>query len=172
MKFNRDELDKLTSSRLDIDEDIEFDFQSLYNPNRLIAIREVFAVGSVYYNKYTTQLITDLTVSGIMTVPCAITLEPFDIEFDTKIGEVFFFEESEETMDETFELVEEDELDMMPYIMGAIITEVPLKAINPNLKEYPKGNGWQVMTEEEYTKMKSQEIDPRLAKLKDFKFEE
>lgn len=172
MKFNRDEMDKLTSSRLNIDEDIDIDFSSLYNPNRLIAIREVFAVGSVYYNKYTTQLVTDLTISGIMTVPCAITLEPFDIEFDAKIGEVFFFEKSEDTMDESFELVEEDDLDLTPYIVSAVISEVPLKAINPNLEEYPKGNGWQVMTEEEYTKIKSQEIDPRLAKLKDFKFEE
>ena len=170
MEFNRIELDKLTSSRLDIDEDVDIDFQSLYNPNRLIAIREVYAVGSVYYNKYTTQFIPDISIHGIMSVPCAITLEPFDIEFDTKIGDVFLFDESEDAMDESFIIVNDDTLDLTPYIASAVISEIPLKAINPNLKDYPKGDGWQVMTEEDYTKTKSQEIDPRLAKLKDFKF--
>ncbi|UPU39227.1 DUF177 domain-containing protein [Erysipelothrix sp. Poltava] len=62
-------------------------------------------------------------------------------------------------------------LDLDPYLLDSILAAVPLKAIHPDLKEYPEGEGWQVMTEEDYTKEKSQEIDPRLAKLKDFKFD-
>ena len=55
--------------------------------------------------------------------------------------------------------------------MDAIFAEVPLKAVHPDLETYPEGDGWVVMTEEDYINEKSQEIDPRLAKLKDFKFD-
>ena len=39
------------------------------------------------------------------------------------------------------------------------------------LTEYPKGDGWLVMSEEDYLEEKSREIDPRLAKLKDIEID-
>ena len=50
--------------------------------------------------------------------------------------------------------------------------EVPLKIVKEGLTQYPKGDGWEVVKEEDYIKEKSKEIDPRLAKLKEFKLED
>ncbi|AZK44542.1 DUF177 domain-containing protein [Erysipelothrix piscisicarius] len=169
MKFYRADLDRLKSPRLEIDEEIIIDQDLLKGFSLCTALREIFAVGHGYYDEHTSKLITDLTIEGIMTVPCAITLEPFDIEFSIPIGDVFSFEKLED--DEVGIEIEGEELDLDPYIVDSILAAVPLKAIHPDLKEYPEGDGWQVMTEEDYTKEKSQEIDPRLAKLKDFKFD-
>ena len=37
---------------------------------------------------------------------------------------------------------------------------------------YPSGDGWEILSEAEYQRRKGNEIDPRLAKLKEFKFED
>lgn len=171
MQFLRNDLDKLTSSRIDIDEPIDIEVTKLVNRNRLIALRDVFVGGHIYYDKYTSHLITDLRIEGIMTVPCAITLNPFDIEFSAKLGEMFSFDEVEDELADTVELIDGETLDLTPYLEEVVNAAVPLKAIDPELASYPKGEGWEVLTEEDYIKEKSQEIDPRLAKLKDFKFE-
>lgn len=171
MQFIRNDLDKLSASRLDIEEEVIIDFESLVNRNRIIALRDVFAVGHIYYDTYSTQLVTDLQIEGVMTVPCAITLEPFDLEFSTRLGEMFSFETPDEELASEIEVVDGEILDLNPYITEVIFAAVPLKAVHPDLEAYPEGSGWKVMTEEDYIKEARQEIDPRLAKLKDFKFE-
>ena len=47
--------------------------------------------------------------------------------------------------------------------------EVPLQVTNASADDYPHGDGWRVITEEEYQKSQEKRIDPRLAKLKEFK---
>ncbi|QIK70381.1 DUF177 domain-containing protein [Erysipelothrix sp. HDW6C] len=170
MKFIRSDLDRLTTQRINIDEEVVIDLGPQKDSSRVTALRDIFAVGHGYYDDHSSRFITDLTIDGIMTVPCAITLTPFDIDFSFRLGEVFSFEPLGPE-DEGIEEVDGEELDLTPYIMDAILAEVPLKAIHPDLEEYPEGDGWQVMTEEDYIKEKNQAIDPRLAKLKDFKFE-
>ena len=51
-----------------------------------------------------------------------------------------------------------------------ILMEVPLKVVKEGLIEYPKGNGWEVVRESD--QVEERPIDPRLAKLKDFKLDE
>ncbi|CAM4281859.1 DUF177 domain-containing protein [Erysipelothrix inopinata] len=172
MIFNRMDLDHLKTPNFEVREAIEIDSEIIENHPRCTALRDIFAVGHMYYDSHSSTLIADISIEGIMTVPCAITLNPFDIDFSTRVSEVFSFDSVDaEAEDEGIIEVDGEELDMTPYIVGAILAEVPLKAIDPNLDEYPKGDGWIVMTEEDYIKEKSQQIDPRLAKLKDFKLD-
>ncbi|CAM3613996.1 DUF177 domain-containing protein [Erysipelothrix sp. HDW6B] len=170
MIFVRNDLDKLTSQRIDLDEAVELDPTRLKENPRLLGLRDIFAVGHGYYDSHSSRLILDLRVEGIMTVPCAITLRPFDIEFSVRVDDMFSFDPLGPE-DEGIEEVEGETLDLSPYFMDAIFAEVPLKAVHPDLETYPEGDGWVVMTEEDYINEKSQEIDPRLAKLKDFKFD-
>ena len=51
----------------------------------------------------------------------------------------------------------------------AILLEVPLQATEATAEDYPSGDGWRVISEEEYEKSRKAEIDPRLAKLKEWK---
>ena len=57
-------------------------------------------------------------------------------------------------------------------IFQLIVMEVPLKNCEGRTDTVSKGDGWEVVKEEDYIKEKSKEIDPRLAKLKEFKLED
>ena len=65
-----------------------------------------------------------------------------------------------------------DVVELLPVIFQLILMEVPLKAVKPGIGEYPQGKGWKVIREEDLRKEKEQEIDPRLAKLREFKVED
>lgn len=47
--------------------------------------------------------------------------------------------------------------------------DIPLKVVKPGVIDYPKGDGWEVISEETYQKEKKRNIDPRLSILKDYK---
>ena len=100
----------------------------------------------------------DVTVSG-------------NIHYDTASERVFADLDIEGVMivpcSITLEVVE-----LLPVIFQLILMEVPLKVVKEGIKEYPKGDGWEVVKEEDYTKSKKDDIDPRLAKLKEFKLED
>lgn len=167
MKFSRSELEKTQDSRINISEELEFE---LDNHPLCQELRDVHAEGYAYYDNPSGQLTIELSVEGEMIVPCAITLKPLSHEFETRLLEVFSFHMPDEDDEDTI-YIEGDELDFGPFVLGAILTEVPLNLKDPDLESYPEGDGWNVMTEEEYQKEKSEEIDPRLAKLKDLKID-
>ena len=163
MKFLRSELEKLQVSRIDISEDLEF---QLDNHPLCQEIKEVHVEGYAFYDYQSGRFSIDLDIDGEMIVPCAITLKPLSYEFETSLSEVFSFYEPDEE-DEVTIYVEGDEIDFGPFIFGAVLAEVPLSLKDPDLETYPEGDGWSVITEKEYQKQKSEEIDPRLAKLKE-----
>ena len=105
----------------------------------------------------------------MMIVPCSITLEDVEYDFHTKSLEVFSFEKTD---DEDVHEVKGDVVELLPVIFQLIVMEVPMKIVKEGLTQYPKGDGWEVVKEEDYIKEKSKEIDPRLAKLKEFKLED
>ena len=167
MKFLRSELEQSQASHIEIDEAINIE---LDNHPLCQELKDVYASGYAYYDHNSSQLTVDLSVDGEMIVPCTITLKPLSYEFETRLSEVFSFHEPDDE-DEVTIYVEGDEIDFGPYILGAVLSEIPLNLKDPDLEHYPEGDGWNVMTEEQYQKEKSEEIDPRLAKLKDLKID-
>jgi len=176
MKFQKTDLDALEVPYFRIDEELEIEVED--HP-RCREIRNVHVAGDAFYEKHDAELSVQLDIEGEMVVPCAITLKPLTIDFSVHYDEIFsFFEpyvEENETMDE--ESVEEiifvdsDEIDLEAHLRSVVLAEIPLKVVDPDLEEYPEGDGWVVMTEEEYEEEKSQQIDPRLAKLKELKID-
>lgn len=169
MKFRKLELDRMQNPRIDISEEFVLDPDLIEDHPRCLAVRDIFVDGQSYYDHHSSRFMTDLLIEGIMDVPCAITLKPVELAFSFQLDEVFSFVPLG-TGEEGVK-INGDLLDLVPYIAAAIIAEIPLKVVDPDLDEYPKGSGWEVMTEEDYIKDKSQELDPRLAKLKDFKLD-
>lgn len=167
MIFNRFDLERLSTSYIDIEETYTVDPKLVDNHPRLNELRDVFISGQCYFDPHSSQLIPDLIIDGIMVVPCSISLKPVEIEFHIDFKDMFSFEPVGHD-DEGIE-VNGDVLDLSPYLWEALITEIPLRIIHPDVESYPEGEGWEVLTEEDFIKQKSQEIDPRLAKLKDFK---
>lgn len=172
MKFLRGDLEQNNSPTVFIQGELDVLEDITVPSERYTDLRDIYVEGTGYYNSDTTEFIVGLDLKGTVTVPCAISLKPVDVDVHTKLSEVFVFEMSEDIEDdETVVLIDGDELDLYPYIWSAIVVAIPLKVVDPDLTEYPKGEGWEVLTETDYQKQKSEEIDPRLAKLKEFNFE-
>ncbi len=112
------------------------------------------------------ELKAEVKAEGVMICPCAVTLADVKVPFviDDEIGLSFDDE------DDCYFI--ENDLDLSDLVTIFILAEVPIKVVKNEKIEYPRGDGWRVMTEEAYEVSKREEIDPRWAKLKEYKFDE
>ena len=70
---------------------------------------------------------------------------------------MFYFKESMEAKDLAAQIV---------------LPEAPIKVVKNEKIEYSRGDGWSFVSETDYEASKKEEIDPRLQKLMEYKFEE
>lgn len=101
----------------------------------------------------------DLNVSGIMVLPCSLSLEPVDYEFETKIiGNINdLLEEMHETLKKN-----QNTIDILPIIWENILMEIPMRVVSDKTSDLKlEGEGWKLITEEE------QKLNPELQKLND-----
>ncbi len=166
MNWTKKELTNLID--VEIDEEIEFDLQAFSTHGRLNALRNVNVHGSGHYDCATQQFEVAMDVAGDMIVPCAVTLEDVTVPFEFTANEIFSFINVEE---DDVHVCHKSHIEIYPVLFQLILAEVPLKVVKDDAS-YPKGDGWEVMSEREYREKMENEIDPRLAKLKDFKIEE
>ena len=119
-----------------------------------------------FYYDASDELRINYHVRGDMICPCAITLEdvcvPFDLSEDDRVvngqdEDGFFLDENKQIED------------MVLYI---VLPEVPIKVVKNEKIEYSRGDGWVFVSEEEYESSEKEKIDPRLQKLKEYRFEE
>ncbi len=110
-----------------------------------------------------------LEISGVMLLPDAITGEEIEYPFTAESEEIYSFEETE---DESIRIVTDDVIELLPAVTDAVLMEVPLQVTYASEEDYPQGDGWAVISEEAYMRDRQSRIDPRLAKLKEYKEEE
>lgn len=123
------------------------------------------ANGDVIFYYDNDDLIIDYKLKGIMICPDSMTLEPVELPFDIENNDVVVRDENEEGFYFGRDM-EEDE-----FITYLVIPEAPIIVENPNKKGYYSKGNWTVLTEEEYNKRSKEEIDPRLAKLLEYREE-
>jgi len=101
----------------------------------------------------------DINITGTMVLSCARTLKDVDYPFNIDINEVI-----EENNDNSLEIIQ-NRLEIFPIIWQNILVDVPLRVLAPDAKEESlEGDGWRLITQDD----DKEEIDPRLAKLKDY----
>ncbi len=166
MKWTKRELTNLID--IDFEEEISFDTLAFKKLDRLNDLRNVTVKGNGHYDCSLQRFEVDLDLAGEMIVPCALTLEDVVVPFDFSSTEVFSFLNTE---DEDVHECKKEFVELYPIVFHLICREVPLKVVKDDA-QYLKGEGWEVMSEQEYRSRKEKEVDPRLAKLKDFKFDE
>ncbi len=166
MKWTKKELINLID--VHFNEEISFDKAIFKKWDRLNDLRNVTVKGKGHYDCSLQRFEIDLDLAGEMIVPCAVTLEDVSVMFEFSSTEVFSFITTEE---EDVHECKKELLELYPVIFQLILNDVPIKVVKEDA-EYLKGDGWEVMSEAEYRNRKEQEVDPRLAKLKDFKFDE
>jgi len=103
---------------------------------------------------------------GIMVCPCAISLEEVEVPFEIDEEAIVLNDELAvlEKEDACY-LGEDDELST--FIAQFIMPLVPIKVVKEGKIDYPSGDGWKVMTEEELMQEKAETIDPRWEKLRE-----
>lgn len=169
MKWSRAQLLQAENCTIYFDETIDFGPEIFAKMNQIRGLQDVTVSGNVHYDTASERVFADLDIEGVMIVPCSITLEDVEYDFHTKSLEVFSFDEVD---DEDVHEVKGDVVELLPVVFQLILMEVPLKVVKKGLKQYPKGDGWEVVKEEDYKKSEKKDIDPRLAKLKEFKVED
>lgn len=173
MKFHLYDLEEKGNAAFSINEVIQVDENVMTPSNRFTEISEIEVTGTGFYDAKAQEFVVGLEISCQVVVPCAITLKPLDIELDTQLSEVFSFSDNIDEVDlDDVIAVSDLEVDLLPYILSAVIAEIPMKVVDPELEQYPAGEGWEVLTETALQKQKEETIDPRLEKLKAFKFED
>lgn len=169
LKWSKLELLQACNATIVFEDTIDFEpaiFSKMYQINGL---QNVTVSGTIHYDERSDRVYADLDIYGVMIIPCSITLEDIEYDFHAKSLEVFTFNKAD---DEDMHVVKGDVVEVLPVIFQLILMEVPLKAVKEGITQYPKGDGWEVLKEEDYINEKRNEIDPRFAKLKDFKLED
>ena len=120
-------------------------------------ISPVKVEGYIFNNEEEYELY--ITIKGTMILPCARTLKDVEYPFSSEIDEIIG-----ENDDNSLE-INQNRLDIFPIVWQNILVDVPLRVLAPDAKEeLTSGNGWRLITED----TDEEEIDPRLAKLKDY----
>ena len=141
---------------IEINDDITFD-EALFSGTDLIDLKGVHVDGS-FTKDSMGDICLSLSVSGVMVLPCAITLEKVDHNFSFNI---------DDKLENILEEVKNDKkientIDILPIIWENILMEIPMRVVSPNAKpEKLKGDGWQFVTEQKGN------VNPELEKLKD-----
>ena len=145
----------------------EFDIDSYVVENNIFLRRIENVQGYIsFFYDLCEELRVEYHLDGNMICPDAITLEdvevPFELQDELKVvkkeDEDGFFLDHDMTIEE-----------MALYLIGP---EVPIKVVKNEKIEYSRGDGWSFVSEEDYESSREDEIDPRLQKLKEYKFEE
>lgn len=168
VKWTLSDLVRERAVNVEFDEDVDIDASSFDQSSLINDVKDVHISGRGILDESDNRFYVKLNVTGIMLVPDAVTGEEIEFPFDTETDEVYAFDE---TSDDGVRVVTNEVIDLLPAVIDNIMLEVPIQVTNASSEDYPHGDGWQVYTEEEYEKSQGQRIDPRLAKLKEFKEE-
>ena len=169
MRYSKADFLQAENNTIALDEDISFEPEAFARMHHIRSVPRVHVSGEIHYDVVSERVYADLSVTGVMIVPCSITLEDVEVEFHSDASEQFSFVKCD---DADVHETKGDVVELLPVIFQLILMEVPLKVVKPGIGEYPQGNGWKVIKEEDLRKEKEHEIDPRLAKLREFKVEE
>lgn len=108
-----------------------------------------------------------------MIVLDSITLEDLEVDFDTESHETYSFVpiKEEDRGDEEIIVVKHDTIDINPSVFQAVLYEAPMSITRLPRNQYPKGNGWQVISDQDQLD-REEKIDPRWEKLSEFKLDD
>lgn len=122
----------------------------------IIDIKELYVEGFLSKNNQD-EYIIDVIVSGILVLPCSLSLKPVDYSINTKIsGNVY---ELLEEIGENYKKSEKT-IDILPIIWENVLMEIPIKVVSEDLGDIKtEGDGWELVTGEK------ENINPELAKL-------
>lgn len=167
MKWTRKELEQI-GSPITFDEDAVVEDSEFAGTVLIHGVKDVHVSGTGWLMDEEDRFACDMQISCKMICPDSITGEDLEIPLETESQEVYSFVDTDE---EDVRVVKDEVIDLLPAVIDAIMLEVPISVTDADESEYPSGDGWVVMSEAEYQESRKDQIDPRLAKMKEFKNE-
>lgn len=122
--------------------------------------------GIVDLNKFDHSLIVKVDLVFDVNVVSSYTGKIFNTKI--KVKDDLYFTDSKSLDSDEFILIN-DEIDLDNYIYSLLITSIPLNIHKPN-ENLPKGDGYRVLTEEEFKKEKEESGGNAFDALKDIDF--
>jgi uncharacterized protein len=168
MRWERSELLE-NSGSVTFDEDVEIDRSAFDKNKRINGAENVHIDGSGWLDDENDRFFVKLHVTGDMLVPDSITNEEISVPFETESDEVYSFVQTDE---DGARIVTDEVIDLLQAVVDDILLEVPLEVTHAAEEDYPEGDGWKVYSEAAYERSRKDHLDPRLAKLRDFKNEQ
>ncbi|MBD5424031.1 MAG: DUF177 domain-containing protein [Allobaculum sp.] len=174
MKFKRN--DFLATPDLTVD--LQFsDLEGTHFINTLVkSVPECQITGDLHFDGKS-RVISSLQYEGVMVVEDSITGEDLEVEFDTTSAKEYSFDPIAEQSDE-IEIIRvyKDTLDLTEEAIEAIVYEAPMSITRLAREAYPQGEGWSLLSDQDsknsLTLSGEDDVDPRWAKLKEFRFDE
>ena len=142
------------------EEDVDFSSHIFSTSYRIRKITSCHVKVDLLQYEYITTL--TLFIKGEVVGACSYTNE--DVVLPYKVKEIMTFSSEEGVADY---LIENDLIDLDPYLFSLIDNAVPLNIVKKGAKLPESGNGYEVLTEEEYLKKKKEKKDARWSALDD-----
>lgn len=155
---------KQPNHEFDFKEAIIFPDDNFYNLSQINGLKDVEASGHGQFFEKEERLHVDLHIKGTMIVPCALSAQDVDYPFEIDETEVFAFDKPKS--DEDVIEAKRDTAELLPVIFSEIMMAIPMRVVKEGATLLRSGKGWRVIDEEDL--VEEDQIDPRLAVLKDY----
>ncbi len=147
MQYDLIRLNNNIVKSIEVNEEYSFTLDELKGTD-LLKLDNVKVEGEILKNGLG-NIELNLSVEGIMVLPCAITLKPVNYPFNVQIsGEI---EELMENFDEISTNFQ-NSIDILPIIWENILMEIPMRVVSDEAKNSDikmEGEGWKFVTDEE-----------------------
>ncbi|MGN1296105.1 MAG: YceD family protein [Bacilli bacterium] len=105
-------------------------------------------------------------VKGKMILRSTRTLQPVEYYFSEREEVTYSFYQDEDLNDENIVFIDDDKIDIDEEVISLIITSIPIKIIGKDESDHFEGDGYEVMSEDEYLQKNNHDtVDPRFASL-------
>lgn len=137
--------------------DIDFS-DELYSSSVIRRIKDCHV--EIKVTDYDSVFRVEINVKSNVVVGCAYTLE--DVDYIVKArDELDFTDEELDEDDDTLIQMESTIIDLKPYIYSILVSAIPVKVIKKGAKPPKNGNGYRVLSEDEFLNEKDKKTDSR-----------
>ncbi|MGX7264181.1 YceD family protein [Enterococcus crotali] len=175
MKWSLLELNKYKDKPCEFSETLDLKASLMKRDSLILDVSPVKATGMLTVGKE--EYLLHYRIDVIVTVPSSRSLTPVPLTLTIDVDEVFmtleqYQQRDERLADEEIILLEKPTIDLDESVEDNILLSIPIQVLSEEeqvSQEMPKGNDWEVLSEDEYARKRQEEaqqtMDPRLAKL-------
>ncbi|MBU5308933.1 YceD family protein [Ligilactobacillus saerimneri] len=176
MKWSLNELRRTGAEPLSFKETIDLTEQLKAKRADIQDVSAVTVDGFFTNDRFGIVVYAKVEVSLVVPSTRSLTLVTLNLSFDFTEHYLSKFEKQkvdEFEGDDVVIVLDDDYVDLQPVICDNILLQIPMQVLTvaeaEGVAQLEQGEGWQVEVEDQTdTQKKKDQIDPRLAKLKDF----